>query len=36
MTYQQLSITEPSYENVGYYSMKWVEFMENNHPKLFR
>jgi hypothetical protein len=35
MTYQQLSISEPSYENVGYYGIKWLEFMENHHPKLF-
>ena len=36
MTHEQLSIMELDYTTVGYYGMKWVEFMENHYPKLYR
>ncbi|MDR2532280.1 MAG: TnpV protein [Oscillospiraceae bacterium] len=38
MTHQQLTITEPSADdtNLGYYGMKWLEFMENHHLKIYK
>ena len=34
MTYEQLTIVEES--PVGYYGMKWLDFMEEHHPKQFQ
>ena len=36
LVYELPIISEAEIEDVGYYGMKWLEFMENHYPNIYR